>query len=140
MEINPAFKYMEAALNGRAIRQDMISSNIANVDTPFYRSKDLDFETVLAQEAHREFAGNKKLELSMAQTDENHLGPYEDSMDRPSLFYRDGHMARNDGNTVDLDVEMSELSKNSVMYNALIQSRKKSAGIFTYALEAGKNL
>ena len=48
MQINNATKYLEMALNARALRQDLISSNIANVDTPFYRSKDIDFETMLA--------------------------------------------------------------------------------------------
>ena len=39
------------ALDYRAARQDMISSNIANADTPFYRPRDISFEDALAQKA-----------------------------------------------------------------------------------------
>ena len=131
------------ALNARALRQDLISSNIANVDTPFYRSKDIDFETMLAQEAHKEFNmeqdGFKKLE--MAKTSGMHIAGFDeqDNLD-PTLFYRDGHLARNDGNSVDLDVETTELSKNSVMYNALIQAYNKNKIMLTSAIESSKSL
>ena len=49
-------------------------------------------------------------------------------------------MARNDGNTVDLDVEMSELSKNGVMFNALVEARNKGKTIVHAAIDAAKNL
>lgn len=142
MEYNSSNKYIETALNARALRQDLISSNIANVDTPYYRSKDIDFETVLAKEAHREFekkAGMKKLE--MAKTSSMHVDPKEsyDNLN-PTIFYRDGHLARNDGNTVDLDVETTELSKNNIMYSALAQTQKRNKIMFQAAIEAGKNL
>ena len=35
---------MEEALNARALRQDLIAGNIANIDTPFYKARDVDFE------------------------------------------------------------------------------------------------
>jgi flagellar basal-body rod protein FlgB len=50
MEINRAHTLMAKALDYRALRQDLISSNIANVDTPFYRSRDIAFEDALANE------------------------------------------------------------------------------------------
>ena len=43
---NKAIPLVKEALNSRALRQDLISSNIANVDTPFYRPKDIEFEGV----------------------------------------------------------------------------------------------
>ena len=49
-------------------------------------------------------------------------------------------MARNDGNSVDLDVETTEMSKNSVMFNALIQANKKSGGIFKSVLDASSKV
>jgi len=141
IEINRANKYIEAALNSRALRQDLISSNIANVDTPYYRAKDIDFETMLAKHAHQEFEGTPKTRLQMAKTDSMHIDPERDGVDvDPTIFYRDGHMARNDGNTVDLDVETTELSKNTVMYNALVETMRKNKAIYNYALESGKQL
>ena len=76
-------------------------------------------------------------ELEMATTDENHLRGYKDtSTQKATVFLRDGHMARNDGNTVDLDIETTELSKNSVMFNALTSALKKNSQIFKSVLEA----
>ena len=56
------------------------------------------------------------------------------------MLWRDGHLARNDGNSVDLDVETSEMGKNSVMYQALTSALRRHKGIFSYALDSGKNL
>ena len=60
--------------------------------------------------------------------------------DKADMFWRDGHLARNDGNSVDLDVETSEMGKNSVMYQALTSALRRHKGIFSYALDSGKNL
>lgn len=141
IEFNKADKYIASALNARSVRQDLISSNIANVDTPYYRSKDLDFETVLAQRAHKEFAGvDSQKKLNIAKTDGQHLDPIDFNDGDPTIFYRDGHMAKNDGNSVDLDVEMSEQSKNGVMYSALIEALRKNKSIVIAAIDSGKNL
>ena len=140
IEYNRSNKYIEAALNARATRQDLISSNLANVDTPFYRSKDIHFESTLANQAESEFHRLLKKQLPLASTNPAHLQPKPSEPDKPALFYRDGHMARNDGNTVDLDVETSELSKNGVMYNALTGAYQKNRALFAAVLDASKNL
>ena len=45
-------------------------------------------------------------------------------------------MARNDGNSVDLDVETTEMAKNSVVFNALIQAYKVDNRIFRSVIDA----
>jgi flagellar basal-body rod protein FlgB len=131
-------KYLEKAISYRALRQDLISSNIANADTPYYRPKDIDFETALIKEANKEFSKEKKLEL--AKTTPNMMDGIEEDNTKPTIFFRDGHLARNDGNSVDLDVETTELSKNNIMYNATIEALKKDASIFRAVLTASKNI
>jgi len=49
-------------------------------------------------------------------------------------------MARNDANTVDLDVETTEMSKNSVMFNALTAALKRNSTIFKSVLEASSKI
>lgn len=135
-----SFDFVSSALNARAVRQDMISSNIANVDTPFYRPRDIAFEAVLKKEADKTFGGAKEPKLQMAKTQNMHLEPSDmNSPPKPTMFFRDGHMARNDGNSVDLDVETSEMGKNSVVYNALVAALKKDALIFSSVIDASKN-
>ncbi|MEF3191810.1 MAG: flagellar basal body rod protein FlgB [Campylobacterales bacterium] len=140
MEISKAYNFMAAALNGRALRQDLIASNIANADTPFYRPRDLDFETVLAQEARKAFLGEKSQVLPMAKTNRMHLDPIKEESGKPTLFFRDGHLTRNDGNSVDIDVEMSEMSKNNVMYQALTSAIKKESAIMAAVIDATKSI
>ena len=134
-----ADSFIHAALNARAVRQDLIASNIANADTPFYRSRDIHFEGVLADRAEKVF-GSKSPRLALASSSSFHLQPRASPASQPTLFYRDGQMARNDGNTVDIDIESSELAKNALMYDALIAAYQKKRAIFHAVIDAGKNL
>ncbi|MDD2906470.1 MAG: flagellar basal body rod protein FlgB [Sulfurimonas sp.] len=136
IEISRTHSLIKDALDFRAARQDMIASNIANADTPFYKPRDIRFEDALrAKEAA--LLKEKSPHLELAQTDAQHLPlQNETNSQKPKLFYRDGHMARNDGNSVDLDVETTEMSKNSVMFNALIQANKKDSDIFKSVIDS----
>lgn len=120
------------ALDYRATRQDLISSNIANVDTPYYKPRDISFEDVLYSQ--RSKTSNN---LELATTSSTHLQPMEfDSVGRAKLFFRDGHLARNDANSVDIDVETTEMSKNFTMYNALVNAIKKDISIYRSVIDA----
>jgi flagellar basal-body rod protein FlgB len=128
------------ALDYRALRQDMIASNIANADTPYYKPRDISFtDALVAKKAELLDEGNNK--LALAQTDGNHIALDDAKSDyKATTFFRDGHMARNDGNSVDIDVETTEMSKNSIMFNALIQANKKSGMIFRSVIEASQKV
>ncbi|WP_345993445.1 flagellar basal body rod protein FlgB [Sulfurimonas sp. HSL-1716] len=140
IEISRAYSLMEKALDYRSMRQDMIASNIANADTPFYKPRDIRFEDALIQKKKEIFA-DRSGTLAMAKTDGAHLDAQpEVDNSKATLFYRDGHMARNDGNSVDIDVETTEMSKNSTMYNALIASIRKDANIFKSVIDASGKL
>ena len=140
LSISRTHGLIKDALDYRAARQDMISSNIANADTPFYRPRDISFEDALAKKA-ADLQKKDNNTLSLAQTNGQHLTPEAQKGDyRPTTYFRDGHMARNDGNSVDLDVETTEMSKNSVMFNALIQANKKSGAIYKSVIEASQKV
>ena len=131
---------IDMALDYRAARQDMIASNIANADTPFYKPRDVSFEDTLRAKKAEVFNDNSQ-NLALAQTDKSHIElQNETSSYKATTFFRDGHMTKNDGNSVDIDVETTEMSKNSIMFNALILSRKKSAGIFRSVIEASQKV
>jgi len=138
--ITKSHDLLKEALNYRAIRQDMIASNIANADTPFYRPRDVRFEEMLQAKKEEKFHKQTNT-LALAHTSKRHLSaPQENSSLEAQIFFRDGHMARNDGNSVDLDVETSEMAKNSLMYNALVNGMKKQAGIFRAVLDYSNKL
>lgn len=135
LNISRAHELMKSALDYRAARQDMIAGNIANADTPFYRPRDIRFEEVLAQKSADIFADKSKT-LQMARTNDAHLDGSAKSDTKPTTFFRDGHMARNDGNSVDLDVETTEMAKNSTMFNALTAALKKDSALFKSVIDS----
>lgn len=140
-DISKAYSVVHKALDYRSIRQDMIASNIANVDTPFYRPKDVNFEQYLARENKRIFGtGERSYKLDIAKTAKGHLDSRRNVRDSATMFWRDGHLAKNDGNSVDLDVETSEMGKNSTMYQALTSALRRHEGIFVYAVDSGRNI
>ncbi|MDO4673907.1 flagellar basal body rod protein FlgB [Campylobacter sp.] len=141
--INP-FKSKElvnSALAGRNLRNQLINSNLANVDTPFYKSRDIEFETALVNRANEIFKRETKKELELANTAAGHQKPWKfPDPNKSTIYLRDGHLARNDANTVDLDVETTELSKNTVMITALDGVLRKQSNIFSSIIDASSKL
>lgn len=133
---SPARSLAEEALTYRSIRQDLISSNLANISTPYYKPRDINFEDILTQQASEVYRDKSK-DLKMANTSNGHFDEFTfDKIQNSEIFFRDGQMARNDGNSVDLDVESTEMAKNSTMFNALINGIKKNKMIFNAVLDA----
>ncbi len=136
-EISKAYSLLADGLNARSIRQELIASNIANIDTPNYKARGIDFETALAQKERQIFDTDSQKTLKMAKTNSAHLsGLIDTDRQKETIYLRDGQTQRNDGNTVDLDVETTELSKNAVMYSALTAALKKDSAIFRSVLDA----
>ncbi len=127
------------ALKYRGIRQDMIAGNIANVDTPYYKAKDIDFETMLAKSAA--LLDDKAPSLQMAKTDAMHLSAlHEVDAGKANIFFRPNHATRNDGNSVDLDVETTEMSKNAIMINAITAALKKKSMLFKSMIDTSSRV
>ena len=49
-------------------------------------------------------------------------------------------MARNDGNSVDIDVETTEMAKNGTMYNALVMALKKNSMLFKSVVDSSSKI
>jgi flagellar basal-body rod protein FlgB len=109
---NSTFTAAKIALDGLSIRRDIIAQNIANVDTPNYLAQEVDFESTL------QMALQSGESISMELTDENHLT----SIGETSLFQggtRQGGTLRADGNNVDIDLELTDLTETGIRYDAI---------------------
>ena len=104
---------MPEALNLRARRNELLASNIANADTPNYKARDIDFRAVMRN------AGDEQLKL--ASTQSGHISATADNYGGIPLKYRVPAQPSMDGNTVDMQVEQAEFSKNSVMYQTTLE-------------------
>ncbi len=115
-------------LNFRGERQKVISSNIANINTPNYKTKDLVFKDEL-----------KKAQpmLQMARTTNSHFSNISlTSNSKYNLVQVQGLEEQNDGNNVNLDTQMSEMAKNKLMFDALQSSIKKDSRLFRSVIES----
>ncbi|MZH05774.1 MAG: flagellar basal body rod protein FlgB [Nitrospinae bacterium] len=113
---NTAPKVMRKSLDLLSTRQNLISSNIGNLDTPGYTASDIDFQGQL-----REALGSKG-QLKLRATDERHYGPKTSNISslKPEPFEEED-AAKSNGNNVDVDKEMAKLAENQIVYNATIQ-------------------
>lgn len=119
-------------LSYRAERQKVISSNIANINTPGYKSKDLVFEDELQK------ASQNSGDLSLTKTHKNHLPQdFKSSISHlPTLLEKKNKVQQNDGNNVSLDEEISEMSKNNVAFEAIQSAIKKDSSWFKIMLDS----
>ncbi len=102
---------LDKAADAANLRNELISNNIANVDTPGYKRKDINFESIL----QAELGGEKNLSTAVknANRDLTMLDP-QVYTDNASLSYR------LDGNNVDVATEESYLAENQIKYQALV--------------------
>lgn len=113
-----AFDYIDVlntAANAKMLRNELLSNNIANDDTPGYKRKDLEFEVHLNRAIESAGSEQDSLTKKIRNMDlsEARMMIYADNSD---LSYR------LDENNVDQSVEQAELAANQIQYNALIDS------------------
>ncbi|MCB4203752.1 flagellar basal body rod protein FlgB [Deferribacterales bacterium Es71-Z0220] len=106
---------LSTALNVSSLKNKVIAENIANIDTPGYKSKNIDFKKAMQEY----FSGGQK--LSLKTTDEKHIKSSGSSAGFINTEFRNSPSLRNDGNDVNIDLEMYELSANGVLYSELSQ-------------------
>jgi flagellar basal-body rod protein FlgB len=111
---------MKKSLNMMSTRQNLISSNISNVDTPGFKASDIDFQGQL-----REAIGSKG-GLNLKATNEKHFGPGTSNlMDLEADPFEEDAAAKSNGNNVDIDNEMAKMAENQIYYNATVQLMMK---------------
>ena len=135
MKLQP-FAQHEHALNVRALRNEVLSSNIANADTPNYKARDVDFRSALksAQGGGLELAQTSALHNS-ANSSRGGAGLRPDLM--PDLMYRVPTQPSLDGNTVQTDIEQAEFAENAVQYRASLTFLNGTIQTLRYALKGG---
>jgi len=124
----------EVALGVRAYRQQLIAANIANADTPGYKAVDIDFS-----EAMRIAQSSSQMPATtLATTSSGHISGAAVSSQSPyPLKYQVPNQDSADGNTVDMDIERTKLSENSIMYQFSVD---RVSGHFKMLMELYQSL
>src|SRR5574344_2087121 len=118
-------------LNFRGERQKVISSNIANINTPNYKTKDLVFEDEL----------KKQQLIQMTRTSSMHMQNIDYKPNsNPRLIQVPDLIEQNDGNNVNLDSQISEQSKNKIIFDAIQTSIKRDSKLFRNMIDSSSKI
>ena len=116
-DIAQHFAVLSKALDLRTQRHQVLASNIANADTPGFKARDFEFGSAMQNAMQgRSSAGGVSMALTAAghQRGNGASGP-------AALQYRTETQSAVDGNTVDMDVERSQITDNALQYQILTQ-------------------
>lgn len=119
---------LQAGVEGASLRQKAITDNIANIDTPNYKAKEVSFQDMLKEESSSQ--------MEAMRTNEKHF-PFQNNHNTPSVYEQRGNTYNNNGNNVDIDKEMTELSENQLHYNAIIDRINGKFGGIKSAIRGG---
>ncbi|AXK39860.1 flagellar basal body rod protein FlgB [Crenobacter cavernae] len=129
------FDFQQRALDLRAYRAEVIASNIANADTPYYKAMDFDFGAAMKS------AEDGQGKLALAATAARHLAGSAgagSTTNGADLQYRGAVQPSLDGNTVDMDVERGAFADNAMKYQSTLTFLNRRISSLNDAIKGGQ--
>jgi flagellar basal-body rod protein FlgB len=124
---------LQKALNVASLRQDVLAHNIANVNTPGFKRSFVSFEESLQQA----LSSKDKMEITASRP--GHLKGRKQLEDvKPQVRTDNSTSLREDGNNVNIDVEMVQLAANSINYQAAINRLNGKISTLRYVINEGR--
>jgi len=118
--MSDGFSILERVVHQAGVRNGALASNIANVDTPNYKARDVSFGEVLGTE------------MGLATTDPKHLSG---SRSEGAVELRtEDTQPWADGNNVELDQEVAKMTENAMFFQAGVTLLSKKIQMFKNAL------
>lgn len=105
--MDSGFSILEKLIQATQVRHRVLSSNVANVDTPKYRAKDVDFRSFLESEGS-----------GMKTTNPRHLSTSPVSAGQSADLKVVENQSWGDDNNVELDMEVAKMTENGLLYEA----------------------
>jgi len=128
--MDKTIRILSRALDFRSSNQHVISGNLANIDTPGYRPKELRFDEELKRAAENDT-------VSLKTTDPTHLSHAPDGTG--GAFQVHSRDAGPDGSVqLNLDMEMAKMMRNNLLYEASTRLLSKKFQALKSAIEAGR--
>ena len=113
MKLDDVFGIHEEAMRMRSRRSEVLASNLANADTPGYKARDFDFESMLRKEVQKP--------VRLAATQSRHIHSDQGVVASSQMAYRIPQQPSLDGNTVEVEREQTEFSENAMRYQASLR-------------------
>ncbi|MBE0569730.1 MAG: flagellar basal body rod protein FlgB [Deltaproteobacteria bacterium] len=115
------FKTLEGHLRASTLRHGVIASNIANVDTPGYKARDVKFDETL-----------DKATIELRSTQPGHMTPA--GQVAGGSVNMDERPSWGDQNNVELDMEVAKMTENAVFFQAATTILSKNIQMYKAAL------
>lgn len=115
-----SFKTLEQLIHFTSMRHGVLTSNIANADTPNYKAKDMNFKQAL------------DAEMELRTTDTKHIKTTDNGMSNEIKIETSNTWA--DGNNVELDTEVAKMTENAMLFQAGISMFSTKIRMFKNAL------
>jgi len=112
---------VKKSIDAAALRQKVIANNVANVNTKNFKRSDVVFEDMLLKEIKRENIDFHKLESL-----------------EPEVVTDNSTSMRMDGNNVDIDLEMTNMAANNILYNTLVTQLNTRFSILKNVISEGR--
>ena len=110
LSFSETFRALESAINITQQRHSVLASNISNIDTPEYKTKNIDFEAALDEALKSDPA------FQLVRTDAGHIGSTMNSSRAIEPYEEKGEW--NGFNWVNIDKEMTKLAENNLRYRS----------------------
>lgn len=120
---------LEKGLSYATLKNKAVAQNIANVDTPNYKAKEVSFKDVFSEVKGQGLASNK--------TDSRHYD-FAVNTSTPGVYSYENFRARPNGNGVNMDAEQASLAENTIYYNALIDRVNGKLSTLTKVIKGGQ--
>lgn len=114
---------MQDRLSLNSLNQKLISGNLANINTPGYRAKEVSFDKALRESLEEQV-------LQMVRSNGSHIAP-----DDPAQAMSVPEVVEGDG--VNLDTEMVKLARNSIEYQYMVSMLNKKFSMLKTAITDG---
>ncbi|RPD35870.1 flagellar basal-body rod protein FlgB [Petrotoga sp. HWH.PT.55.6.1] len=120
-------------MDALSLRQNVISQNIANYETPGYKRKYVDFENELQKALSEDSALTLKVNRDQHINNTLSLGKIQ-----PNIQIDNSKSLRDDGNNVDPDMELVRMTQNTLKYNTLSRLTTYAIQRYETAIRGGK--
>ncbi|MDR2590351.1 MAG: flagellar basal body rod protein FlgB [Oscillospiraceae bacterium] len=107
---------MQRSLSATWMRNAVIRNNIANVETPNFKTSNVEFESIFAQAVRQ-----GGFTATRTNAGHRHFGTGNIDSIQPRIYQEQGLSMRMDGNNVDIESENVKLAQNSLQYNTIME-------------------
>ena len=127
------YRVLETSIHGATLKQQVLSNNIANVETPGFKRSDVEFKSLLRQSLNE---GGIRGKI----THKNHLPIGKKSLNHvsPKVFLDNRTSMRLDGNNVDIELESAEMAKNTIYHSVMAQQLTKKFNTLHSVISDGR--